>query len=328
MKKLSLVSLILVAGSLVASETKIPVMPLLSAVKCSDDCVHDATAELFVHRTVVPPIYRLFQASREGNIGIMRQILELHPDTVQCVDEGGRTPLHTATLCGNPSVIHFLIEHGAEVNRQDDNNFTPLHYAAAICSHEVVAALLARGARTDLKNRFDRTPLALAVDYGEKHAQDDTYKLTIQALTFHGSHSDSSATVIIPRVPTPAPAPSTTAPLEAPSATASTTTEVKDNDRLAAEAAEQVAHQADIAKIRALLEQLWELGQTINQLPSYESDPFIEQYVKVYNEQLLQMVDILHHDTWVLLRKLQMYSYCKPENRAEFLEMASKVKAD
>lgn len=46
---------------------------------------------------------------------------------VNCVDENGFTPLHTAAVAGSPDAIRALLEVGADVAALDGECYTPLH---------------------------------------------------------------------------------------------------------------------------------------------------------------------------------------------------------
>jgi ankyrin repeat protein len=67
-------------------------------------------------------------AARDGNAGLLQQMLELgaDPNTKNFV---GMTPLHNAAAQGYKSVAELLLAHGADVNAEDGLGNTPLHNA-------------------------------------------------------------------------------------------------------------------------------------------------------------------------------------------------------
>jgi rabankyrin-5 len=74
------------------------------------------------------------------------------------------TLLHLAVAERHADVVHFLIEHGADVNETSaDAGASPLHVAIEERWIEGVPLLLAAGARVDAKDARDRTPLHVAV---------------------------------------------------------------------------------------------------------------------------------------------------------------------
>lgn len=52
------------------------------------------------------------------------------PEIVKLKDDRARTPLHVAALHGQCDCAKFLLEQGADVNRQDEDGKTPLISAA------------------------------------------------------------------------------------------------------------------------------------------------------------------------------------------------------
>lgn len=87
-------------------------------------------------------------------------------EDINATDEDGRTYLMHAVLAENaaPEMIHFLIESGADPNRQDrGQRWSALHFAARDQRSDLVAALIAAGAQVDCLDIFGNTPLWRAV---------------------------------------------------------------------------------------------------------------------------------------------------------------------
>ncbi|KAH9883451.1 ankyrin repeat-containing domain protein [Xylariomycetidae sp. FL2044] len=59
---------------------------------------------------------------------------------------GRLTPIHLAALCGHASVIHYLLQKGADVNASTTDGLLPIHLAN---TGEVVRLLVDHGARVD-----------------------------------------------------------------------------------------------------------------------------------------------------------------------------------
>ena len=80
----------------------------------------------------------------------------------------GTTPLHCAAIAGWTFVIDFLVDNGADVDRErdDDNAYTPLLTALNHKQTEVAMRLLSRGAGHSKAGRDGKTPLHLAVRMG------------------------------------------------------------------------------------------------------------------------------------------------------------------
>jgi ankyrin repeat protein len=72
-------------------------------------------------------------------------------------------------MAGDRSIVSFLIERGADVNRGNDYGWTKLHQAGYGNDPELARLLLAAGARTDLSARGDGgTPLIVALFWGHR----------------------------------------------------------------------------------------------------------------------------------------------------------------
>ena len=105
----------------------------------------------------------ILEASKAGNLEIVKNIVSLYSHIVNCTDEDGKhsTPLHNACSYGHYEVTELLVKHGATVNVSDLLQCTPLHEAATKGKYEIVELLLKHGADPSKKNRDGHTPLDL-----------------------------------------------------------------------------------------------------------------------------------------------------------------------
>ncbi|GAB1291945.1 Ankyrin repeat domain-containing protein 27 [Apodemus speciosus] len=83
-------------------------------------------------------------------------------------DDRGQTPLHVAALCGQASLIDFLVSKGAVVNATDYHGSTPLHLACQKGFQSVTLLLLHYKASTEVQDNNGNTPLHLACAYGQE----------------------------------------------------------------------------------------------------------------------------------------------------------------
>lgn len=83
-------------------------------------------------------------------------------------DDRGQTPLHVAALCGQASLIDFLVSKGAVVNATDYHGSTPLHLACQKGFQSVTLLLLHYKANTEVQDNNGNTPLHLACTYGQE----------------------------------------------------------------------------------------------------------------------------------------------------------------
>lgn len=97
------------------------------------------------------------------------------------------TPLHYAAVSGNPDLVQFMLEHGAEVNAVNRGGYTPLYYLAASGSacresrkiEKTVEVLVAHGA--DMEREVKGKKLADLVDI--KYPGGNTLKRIIVSLS-------------------------------------------------------------------------------------------------------------------------------------------------
>jgi len=75
----------------------------------------------------------------------------------------GGTPLHSAAWHGHSSVVHFLIDNGADFKIKDFSEFTVLCTAVKSGSYETVQLLIQRGADVNSINSGGQTPLHFSV---------------------------------------------------------------------------------------------------------------------------------------------------------------------
>lgn len=71
----------------------------------------------------------LMEAIRQGDDTRALAMLEADPSLVRAANRDGWTPLHVAAAVLNPRLVNWLIDHGADVNRQGKQSLTPLDVA-------------------------------------------------------------------------------------------------------------------------------------------------------------------------------------------------------
>ena len=71
--------------------------------------------------------------------------------------------LECAAANNRTDVVRFLLERGANINKQDHNGWTVLHHASHSNSTNVIRLLLQHGATRDIKCYYKgRTPIDVA----------------------------------------------------------------------------------------------------------------------------------------------------------------------
>jgi ankyrin repeat protein len=106
----------------------------------------------------------LHVASENGHEKIVQMLLAGHGINPDLKDPNESTPLVRATAAGHTSILHLLIEAGANINPQDRFGRTPLSLAAGRGYEVGVELLLSKGADVERKDREGRTALSRAAD--------------------------------------------------------------------------------------------------------------------------------------------------------------------
>ena len=121
-----------------------------------------------MHRGDEPPtpFVLAYRAIEAGDRDRLVELVDRFPDLVVQRGTNGNDLLGMA---GDPEIVSFLIERGADVNRGNDYGWTKLHQAGYGNDCGLARLLLAAGARTDLFARGDGgTPLVVALFWGHR----------------------------------------------------------------------------------------------------------------------------------------------------------------
>lgn len=109
----------------------------------------------------------LMIALRENSMRVFATLLQ-HPDIkLEAGAANGDTALMLASYLANFEAVKGLISAGAKVHR---SGWTALHYAAAAGQPEIIAYLLDQGAQIDAISPNRTTPLMMAVSSGRNKA--------------------------------------------------------------------------------------------------------------------------------------------------------------
>lgn len=106
----------------------------------------------------------LAAAAQDGALAEVKYLINNERVDVNGEDVFDEAPLHWASSCGDESVVKFLLENGAEVNRPHlKTRETPLHWACAAGSVKAVRLLFQYGADGKRLDKNRRTPLQSAI---------------------------------------------------------------------------------------------------------------------------------------------------------------------
>jgi ankyrin repeat protein len=94
-------------------------------------------------------------------------LLEKKHAPANALDLQGETPLIHAVQMATPSMVAFLLAHGADVNQRDRDGWTPLMTAAYLDRTEDIKILAAHGADLNAQSPQSLTALGAATQYGK-----------------------------------------------------------------------------------------------------------------------------------------------------------------
>lgn len=138
-------------------------------------------------------------ALKQGNIPILKLLLEHRQRTPDSKDAHGRTLLEQAILAGNISSVRFVIEQGADINVRDIHGNTLLDQMLAAGNQPVAQLLQSLGAKRNVNKEFvhgQLTPIAVADDDTASFEIDLLGNELAQRITLDRQNS-SRGTVII-----------------------------------------------------------------------------------------------------------------------------------
>ena len=107
-------------------------------------------------------------ACKPGRLPILKILVKYDNSLLKTIDSEGKTCLHLAAENGDVNIVTFLIEQGAEIDKQDNHGNTPLMVATINEKVEVAKLLISKGANVKQSN-FENfymqniTPLSTAI---------------------------------------------------------------------------------------------------------------------------------------------------------------------
>ena len=88
------------------------------------------------------------------------------------INEGGMTALHRVAWYNRTDTVRYLLDKGANVNKQDRWGWTALYTASFLNGTDVMRILLQHEARKDIKDDDGDTPIGVARWWNYKEAVD------------------------------------------------------------------------------------------------------------------------------------------------------------
>jgi len=142
----------------------------------------------------------ILAAAVDGNLGLLRDLIEKHPDVVQEISERSKQPgdgfpgsspmtLHEMARYGHLEVVRALLDIGMKPDFRNEWDQTPLHWASIAARTEVARLLLDRGAVLNVYDAEHHSdPLGWAL-WGSSNWNDDhgDYAATVRLLIERGA---------------------------------------------------------------------------------------------------------------------------------------------
>lgn len=128
-------------------------------------CVHECTcSQLDLSSSQMEHVRDVLAAAESGNLEALQKYID--NGEIDCVDEGGSTPLMYAAANGQEKVVRQLVQSGVDVDQQNHYGWTALLQASCYGHHEAVYTLLKHHADINQCNHWGATPLVAAAQGG------------------------------------------------------------------------------------------------------------------------------------------------------------------
>ncbi|MFT5779249.1 MAG: ankyrin repeat protein [Crocinitomicaceae bacterium] len=104
----------------------------------------------------------VFEASRSGNIKVLKKLCTKNSDTLSALNEHGFSPLILATYRNEIKCVNFLLSKNVDANYISQEG-TALHAACYIGNLEIATQLIEHGSDVNLSGGRGASPLIYAV---------------------------------------------------------------------------------------------------------------------------------------------------------------------
>ena len=109
----------------------------------------------------------IHSASARGDLVMVSELIESHPDLLNAPDESGMTPLALAAWNGHLDLVRYLAAAGADPDIRNKNGLAPLFCAADRARYSLSRLLISVGADAGIRGYLGRTPMHMAARAGD-----------------------------------------------------------------------------------------------------------------------------------------------------------------
>ncbi|KAL2821430.1 ankyrin [Aspergillus cavernicola] len=113
---------------------------------------------------VKEPLHGAHLAAFFGLLGPIDVLLSRNMLDINLEDQQGRTLLTWATAYGHETLVHMLLQRGANPNSTNKFGFSPLFYATVSGKSSIIRSLIEAGAEVNVVDKNGRTPLFHAAE--------------------------------------------------------------------------------------------------------------------------------------------------------------------
>eukprot|EP00522_Entomoneis_paludosa_P016575 CAMPEP_0172452406 /NCGR_PEP_ID=MMETSP1065-20121228/10080_1 /TAXON_ID=265537 /ORGANISM="Amphiprora paludosa, Strain CCMP125" /LENGTH=592 /DNA_ID=CAMNT_0013204459 /DNA_START=54 /DNA_END=1829 /DNA_ORIENTATION=+ len=127
---------------------------------------HGADLNCIPKAGILPKYTPLQLTCEQGNLEMVRHLVEQHHVHIETAADEAQLPLHIAVLGCQTHVVAYLLEQGADPNRgHGSHGRSTLHYAVEMRQEDLVSLLILHGVDVNSESYFGETPLHIAAAF-------------------------------------------------------------------------------------------------------------------------------------------------------------------
>lgn len=111
----------------------------------------------FEQMNMKPPVIPIINATKNGWIAVVEDLLTKYPKSVNTIDSEGKTALIHATIGKNLVLIELLLQHGADIDKVDHGGHAALFYAKELQLRDLLHNAMDRKYSTAIKKSKARS---------------------------------------------------------------------------------------------------------------------------------------------------------------------------